>query len=130
MKQDMHASRVLLNTVMPFVLVPCVPVASHLLVTVAELDKELGGRSRVGTYLTETVRTYEDLQKGWAKVIWDLAATAWVLNPDWVPTRELPSPILLDDRKWKLDPSRHKIWVAEEVRRNEIMGDFYLKATG
>lgn len=128
MKQDMQASRILLDTVVPFILVPCKPVASHLSVTVAELEKELDGRSRLGTYLTGIVRNYEGMQRGESKVIWDLAATAWVLNPEWVPTQEEPSPILLDDRTWKLDPSRHKIRIAREVSRNQILRDFYLKA--
>lgn len=130
LKQDIAASRVLLDTEMPFVLAPCVPVASHLLVTVPELEKELGGHSRLGTYLTEIVSGYEQRksQRGWAKEIWDLAATAWVLDPDWLLTREEPSPILLDDRTWKHDPTRHRISIGYRVNRNAIMGDFYKRA--
>lgn len=128
LQQDMAASRVLLDTEMPFVLVPCLPVASHLLVTVPELEKELGGHSRLGTYLTDIVRDYGKGERGWSKEIWDIAATAWVLNPDWVPTRELPSPVLLDNHTWKHDASRHKIRIAGQIRRNKILADFYIKA--
>ncbi|MEI9999839.1 MAG: hypothetical protein WDO13_12120 [Verrucomicrobiota bacterium] len=38
LEQDIHASRVLLDSGVPLVFLPCYPVTSHLITTVAELE--------------------------------------------------------------------------------------------
>lgn len=53
--QDVMASRVILDSGVPLVLVPCMSVASYLSVTGPELEYYLKGKSRIGTYLCETV---------------------------------------------------------------------------
>lgn len=128
LEQDVSASRVLLDFNVPLVLLPCYPVTSHLITTVAELDQQLAPYSRLGAYLTDIVRNYQGNPSGWSKNIWDISASAWMINADWVKTDEKPSPILKDDLTWQLDADRRRILIAREVDRDAIFADFFAKA--
>ena len=63
----------------------------------------------------------------WSKVIWDIAAVAYVVNPSWVPTNLVHSPILTDQMTWSVDQSRHFIKVAVSVDRDQIFKDLFSK---
>jgi inosine-uridine nucleoside N-ribohydrolase len=130
LKQDVHAARVLLNSPVPLTLVPCVPVASHLSITVAELEKHLAPFSRLGQYLTDIVRGYGDNQPGWSKVIWDLAVSAWAVTPGALKIVEESAPALCDDLTWRRDPGGRTIKVTRLIDRDAVMADFYTKANG
>ncbi len=126
--QDPHASRILLEALAPLVLVPCMPVASHLIVTVPELEAQLAPYSKLGAYLTDIVRSYSDNAPGWSKVIWDIAVTAWLLQPDVAEMFEEPSPVLEENLTWSHPPGRPMIRVVRRLERDLIMADFYAKA--
>jgi purine nucleosidase len=120
LEQDITASRVLLDS--------NVPVTSHLITTVAELEQQLAPYSRLGAYLTDIVRNYHGNPPGWSKNIWDISASAWMIDANWVKTDEKPSPILKDDLTWQLDADRRRILIAREVDRDAIFADFFAKA--
>ncbi|MCE0496862.1 MAG: nucleoside hydrolase [Methylacidiphilales bacterium] len=126
--QDLHAARVLLDSPVPLVLLPCHPVTSHLIVTVPELEKHLAPHSKLGAYLTDIVRHYGDDSPGWSKVIWDISASAWLVHPGWIVTSEEPSPLLRDDATWGDRAGRRPIQIAHELYRDAIFADFYAKA--
>jgi purine nucleosidase len=128
LQQDLHAARVLLDSPVPLILLPCYPVTSHLIVTVPELEKHLEGRSQLGAYLTEIVRHYGDNSLGRSKVIWDISASAWLVNPSWIATSEEPSPLLRDDITWGDRSGRRPIQIAYELNRDAIFEDFFTKA--
>jgi inosine-uridine nucleoside N-ribohydrolase len=125
--QDPHAARVVLNSGVPLVHIPCYGVASHLLTTRAELRDHIAGRSRIGDYLWRTFYMYHPGSDPWAKEIWDISAIAWLINPDWVPTELVPAPVLSDDIKWSQPPNRHLIRNATFVYRNPIFKDLFQK---
>lgn len=125
---DLHASRLLMEARAPLVLLPCFPVVSHLSTTVAELENHLAPYSKLGAYLTEIVRAYGKGRPVWSKVIWDIAASAWIVNPAWVRTREVPSPVLREDVTWGTAPGRPTIRMAWSIDRDAILGDFFAKA--
>lgn len=54
--QDMLASQHMFNCGVPLVLIPCMGVASHLTLTLPELDTLLIGKSKMGTYLGQIMR--------------------------------------------------------------------------
>ena len=130
LQQDVHAARVLLDGPAPLVLIPCNPVASHLAVTVPELEKHLEPYSDLGRYLTEIVRGYGDSSPGWSKIIWDIAVSAWAIQPEWVLTSRQSSPILRDDLTWDRarGVDRKQIEIAHSVLRDGIFGDFFVRA--
>ena len=128
LKQDLHAARVLLDMEVPLVLLPCHPVTSHLITTVAELEQHLAPFSTLGGYLTKIVHDYAGNPPGWSKVIWDISASAWLIDPEWAPSDSTPSPILRDDMTWEISPDRRRIEVVRQVYRDRIFADFFAKA--
>ena len=130
--QDVHAARVVLDSGVPFVLLPTRGVVSHLLTTVSEMERYVQGQGKIGDYLVEIFKDYHKDHYGWSKVIWDLSATAYLVNSSWVPTEIVHSPILTDEVTWSFDNSRHFMRVATGVNRDAIFRDLFekLRAAG
>ena len=127
LKQDVPAARLVFDCGVPFVQIPCMGVTSHLLTTVAELEAYVSGRGAIGDYLVEIVKGYEDNHVGWSKQIWDIAAIAYLIDPSWVPTQLVHSPILTDQVTWSVDRSRHLIRYANTIHRDPIFRDLFAK---
>ena len=127
LKQDVPAAQVVFDCGVPFVQIPCATVASHLLTTMAELAQYVQPQGDIGQYLYEICDSYRNDQYAWSKEIWDISATGWLVDADWVPSHVVPSPILTDQVTWSVDASRHPVRVAHSVRRNQIFGDLFGK---
>jgi len=127
LKQDITASRLLLDCGVPLIQIPCLPVASHLLTSLHELEANLKGKSEVGDYLYKIFSDYAEDHFGRAKEIWDISAVAWLIDPQWVPTVVTHSPLLSDQCTWSADNSRHLMRCAVFVHRNPIFRDLFLK---
>ena len=127
MRQDVFSARVLFDCGVPLIHIPCRGVTTHLLTTLPELEAYLGGKSAIGDYLIEIARGYTDDHFGWSKVIWDVAAIAWLLDGSWVPTNIIASPIVTDQVTWSFDPTRHLIRSARFVDRDKIFADLFRK---
>lgn len=156
--QDQIASRLILDSGVPLVLVPCMTAASNLTVTTPELEAHLRGRSRVGTYLSDIVtgQLNQEMGLGWlrlfhkvyckgmddygaagspytdtsvspSRIIWDISAVAYMINPTWCPSTLAPTPWLTADCCWKLDPKRHLMRVCNFVYRDAVFGDLFEK---
>lgn len=127
LRQDLTAARVLLDGPVSLKWLPCFPVTSHLVVTIAELESHLKPHGALGDYLTKSVRRYREQYPGSSKEIWDIGATAWALNPEWIRTIIAPSPILNDNLTWTIDPNRRLIETALWPDRKAIFRDFFTK---
>ena len=127
LRQDVKAAQVVLNSGVPFVILPTRPVISHFHTTIPELKHYLAGKNELSDYLYEIVVEYSKGREAWSKVIWDVTAVAWLINPSWVPTDLVHSPILTDQVTYSLDRSRHFIRMATEVRRDPIFRDLFDK---
>ena len=127
LKQDVPAAQVVFNSGVPMVLIPCFGVTSHLLTTVPELEAYVSGRGAIGDYLVEIVKGYHADHVGWSKVIWDISTIAYLIDPSWVPTQLVHSPILTDQVTWSVDHSRHFIRYANYIHRDPIFRDLYAK---
>ncbi len=125
LQQDVAAARVVLDSGVPVVLLPCNNVVSHLTTTLPELERHLDGRSAIGTYLTGIVRACGREGTAWSRVIWDVSAVAWLVNAEWVPSSLVSSPILTDQLTWSVDRRRHPVRVADEVSRDAILTDLF-----
>ncbi len=124
---DVPAAQIVFDSGVPFVQIPCHPVASHLLTTRAELEHFVKGRGAIGDYLVDIFTAYSQNHFASSKVIWDMSAVAWLLDASWVPTDVVHSPLLTDQQTWSHDPSRHFMRVARTVRRDAIFGDLFAK---
>ncbi len=134
LSQDRHASRVLFDSGVPLVQVPTKNVSEHLRTTLPEVEFWLKGRSRLCDYLyNQFVEYAKEHTKdkphpyAWSKVIWDISVVAWLLNPRWVPSALVPSPVLTDDFRWQRPPGRHTIRVATDVNRDAVFYDLFTK---
>lgn len=126
--QDPVASRLLLTDSPSLTHIPCHGVSSHMLTSLGELESHLAGRGAIGDYLLTLFRRYRADHFGYAKEIWDLAATAYIVNPAWVPTRVVPSPCLdVDTLTWVTDPDPQPVREATMVFRNPVFQDLFTK---
>ena len=125
--QDISAAQVIFNCGVPLVQIPCKNVSEHLRTTVPEMERYAKGRGDIGDYLYEIFAAYHEDHFAWSKVIWDIAAIAWMVNPKWVPSHISPSPILTSECTWSFDSSRHFIRVAIDAHRDAIFGDLFRK---
>jgi purine nucleosidase len=127
LKQDVVAAQVVFDSGVPLVHIPCMGVTSHLLTTVSELEQYVSGKGAIGDYLVDIVKGYHSDHVGWSKVIWDISTIAYLINPDWVPTQLVHSPILTDQVTWSVDHSRHLIRYANYIHRDPIFRDLFAK---
>jgi inosine-uridine nucleoside N-ribohydrolase len=125
--QDVPAARVVFDSGVPFVVLPTRPVVSHLHTTIPELKHYLEGKNELSDYLYNIVVEYSGGKDAWSKVIWDVSAVAWLINPSWVPTQLVHSPILTDQVTFSVDHSRHFIRMANDIHRDAIFRDLFSK---
>ena len=125
--QDIKASKLIFDCGVPLIQIPCAGVADHLTTTVPEVERYIQGQGKIGNYLAEIFKNYHTDHFGWSKVIWDLSATAYVINPTWISTYLTHSPVLTDQFTWSVDTSRHMIRVARSVSRDKVFRDLFTK---
>ncbi len=129
LQQDVLAAQVVFNSGVPLVALPCQNVVSHLHTTIPELRYYLKGKNELSDYLYNIVEEYSEGKTVWSKVIWDVSAVAWLVNPAWVATDLVHSPILTDQKTFSADHSRHFIRMATSLNRDAIFKDMFEKLT-
>ncbi|HDQ00668.1 MAG TPA: nucleoside hydrolase [bacterium] len=127
MKQDLLASRLIFDSGVPLLQIPCQGVASHLAVSGPEIEKYVAGKGQIGDYLAQIYRDFEAEHQSMSKVIWDIAPVAYLINSDWVLTNLTNSPIITDQITYSFNPKRHLMRIAYAVKRDSIFQDFFSK---
>jgi inosine-uridine nucleoside N-ribohydrolase len=125
--QDVPAARVVLNSGVPIVIMPCANVVSHFHTTIPELKTYLQGKNTLSDYLLNMTIEYSGGKDAWSKVIWDVTAVAWLVNPSWLPTNLEHSPVLTDQVTYSFDHTRHFIRMATSLNRDAIFRDLFGK---
>lgn len=132
--QDIHASRLMFDSGVPLVYLPGYHVGAQLKISLPEMEQFVAGKGAIGDYLyhlyvnnpLHKMFALEDTtRRTW--VIWDIIDIAWLINPGWVPTMRVSSPVLDDSLYWQRDDQRHSILEGYDVQRDEIYIDFYNK---
>ncbi|MEM9883806.1 MAG: nucleoside hydrolase [Planctomycetota bacterium] len=136
---DRAASRVLFDSGVPLVHVPCVNVAQKLRSSVPELRHHLAGRNALCDFLVQRYAEYEDYEAPkkqkrnagrpivYSKEVWDVAPLAWLIDPAWARSALRPSPRLTGDGKLSFDPGRHLIRQLDDLDRDAVFGDLFTK---
>lgn len=136
LKQDVTASRLIFDCGVPFVHVPCLGVASHLLTTKAELAETIAGRNPVCDFLYERFCAYNADHFAYGKEIWDVAPIAWLIDERWAPSRLVPSPRLMGEWQgegrsghlyFEQAAERHLMREVWSLQRNPIFRDLFTK---
>jgi purine nucleosidase len=130
LRQDLVASQVLFDSGVPLVHVPCLNVASQLAATREEIEARVRPAGLIGEFLAGRFAEYVVDEIEISKVIWDLAAVGWLLNPSWTTTEIVDSPILTDDMTWSPDERRHLIGEVTGLRRDSIFEDLFGRLAG
>lgn len=125
--QDIPATRVVFDCGVPLVQLPCKGVTSHLITTKYELEARLAGKNQLCDTLIEIFKSYRQNGIGHGKEIWDIVAIAYLIEPEWVATNLIHSPILTDQFTFSVDQSRHFIRQAWQLDRNAIFSDLFEK---
>ena len=126
-RQDLNASRLIFDSGVPLVQLPCTPVVTHFSTTVPEMEHYLSGQGETAEYLLRIFKEYREDHFAWSKVLWDMTAVAWVINSEWLPSNLLHTPIVTDQYTLSADQSRHFMRVVYFVRRDPIFQDFFNK---
>lgn len=132
LEQDLHATRVLLDSGVPLVYLPGFHVGAQLRLSLPEVERWVQPCGALGAALHHlfTHNPLWELQgisdffaHSW--VMWDLICIAWVINPAWVPGELRPTPRLGHDLRWQHDDTRPLMFEAFGVRRDALFGDFF-----
>lgn len=132
--QDPLASQLLFDCGVPHVYLPGYYIGENLKLSLPDMEAWVKGKGKIGDYLYhlythnpihKMIGVNEHFARTW--VIWDLINFAWMMNPDWVPSRLLPSPILTDDLYYRQGENRHLMREAYGCNRDEIFRDLFTK---
>lgn len=130
LKQDIHASRVLLNSGVALCQMPAMGGSHQLTTCVAELEACLGGGGPVARYLTDNVHRWADKQVdpyAYTKAIWDVGVFGMLNCMSWTPSYLASTPVLTDDLHWAYDPRRPLMRTAYYVNRDSVFRDVFTK---
>ena len=132
-RQDVASVRVVLNSEVAMVLVPCKGVVSAFATTKYEMEHWLKDKNELCDYLCKVaVEEAEENNRGqyWSKPIWDVCAVAWLLKGDFVLDRLEHMPIAEYDHKWSFDSKRPMIRYVYHIKRDRLFEDLFTKLSG
>ncbi|MBQ8803924.1 MAG: nucleoside hydrolase [Tyzzerella sp.] len=126
--QDVAAARVVFDSGVPMVQIPCMGVTSHLATTEPELRAHLKGKSEIGDYLYQITCDIAARQEGkyWSRIIWDISTIMWLVGPQKCLSEQLVhSPIVTYDGTYSVDTRRHFIKVISWFERDQIFEELF-----
>jgi len=132
--QDVAAARVVTDSGVPMVILPCRGVVDSLTTTGPELRYWLQGKNPLCDYLVaQTVEEAESYAAGrvWSRVIWDIASIAWLVDDEgrMMDSELIPTPIPQYDHHVSRDGRRHLCRYVYHVDRDAIFGDLFARLT-
>lgn len=125
--QDISASRVLFDSGVALTHIPCFGVANTLATSVPELQYYFANTSTIGKYIANIAPNCPWIGFASRKVIWDIAAVGYILDPQWFTARFHASPLINDNFSWSFDNRRHPVRVIQFIERDELFRDLFRK---
>lgn len=134
MYQDIAAARVVMQSGVPFVQLPCRGVVSSFTISKPELEFWLKGRNPLADYLAEnTIKAADSYAKGlpWTRVLWDVTAVAWLLNDSQrlMESRIVPAAIPTYDNLYAINHNGCLMSYVYNINRDNLMTDLIRKLT-
>ncbi len=133
-RQDIKAVQTVFDSKVELVVIPCRNVASNLSTTIYELEHYLNEPTELNEYLKKIfIKCKKNFMKepkdeiGSSKTLWDLSAIAYEINSDWFKAEEISCPEVLDNGLYQQTEDRHKVTFVNDLFRNKIYQDFFLK---
>lgn len=132
MAQDYASARVVMQSGVPFVQLPCRGVVSGFTVSKYELEYWLKGKNKLADYLAQnTIDEAESYASGkpWTRVIWDVTAVAWLLNEGerFMMSRIVKTPKVTNEGQYVANPSGDDMNYVYYIHRDSLMQDLISK---
>ncbi len=133
MIQDIAAARVVFDSGVALIQLPCMGVVSHFSVSGPELTYWLKDKgSAIADYLVDyTLAEADTYAKGkvWSRVIWDVTAVAWLMNEGdrFMSGKILPRPIVTYDGAYAYDTARKPMLYIDQINRDALMRDLFAR---
>ena len=132
MRQDIAAVRVVYNSGIPYVQLPCNGVVSSFRTSKPELEYWLVGKNPLADYLAKNaISAAESYASGkpWTRAIWDVTAVAWLLNEGdkFMESRIVESPIPSYDDLYHYDKLTQPMRYVYFIKRDSLMNDLFTK---
>ncbi len=127
--QDVYAAKVIFDSGVPLLQLPCWGVVDHLATTVPELRHYLGEKNQLCDYLVDIVDNYGG-GMCWSKVIWDISAIAALICPESEDIIIKPTPIVTLDGTYSFDDGRHDMLYCRAINRDTIFARLFSLLAG
>lgn len=131
--QDIAAARVIFESRVPLVQIPCMGVVSSFTVSGPELKAYLKGKNPLCDYLADFTEQ-EALACGggrtWSRPIWDVTAVGWLLDGDLMSDRIEYAPLPEYDHRYSLRKNSHFYKYVYYINRDNLLEDLVKKLTG
>lgn len=129
--EDISAARVLFDSGVPLVHLPCWGVVESFAISRPELETYFLGKNPLADYLAGyAVKEVEKWAAGtaWTKVIWDVTAAAWLLNDGqrFMKERIVSCPEISGTR-YIFSEKRHSMKYVYRIERDALMTDLVNK---
>lgn len=130
--EDVAAARVLFDSGVPLVQLPCWGVVENFSISRPELETYFLGKTPLVDYLAGyAIAAMEEWAPGtaWAKVLWDVTAVAWLLNDGqrFMNDRIVSCPEIAGASGYIFSEGRHSMRYIYRVERDALMTDMIRK---
>lgn len=131
-RQDVAAARVVFNSGIPLLQVPCAGVCTEFRTSVPELKYYLSGANALCDYLVSNVEeecadAAKRGNKAPSRIIWDVTAAAALICPKGCQAVSIPRPLISSDGLYSTDLSRTHYLYVRSLDRDCIYGDLFEK---
>lgn len=131
-RQDVAAARVVFQSGVPLVILPCMGVVSAFTTTGPELEHWLKGKNPLCDYLVEhTVEAAHEYARGrvWSRSIWDVTAIGWLMNEhgNLMLDKLIPTPIPEYDHHYAQDARRPLCRMVYHINRDMLFADLFTR---
>ena len=130
--EDVAAARILFDSGVPLVHLPCWGVVEGFSISRPELEAYFVGKNPLADYLARyAIRAVEEWAAGtaWAKVLWDVTAVAWLLNDGsrFMNDRLVSCPEIAGASGYVFSEGRHTMRYVYRIERDSLMTDMIRK---
>ena len=133
MMQDIAAARVIFNSAVPLVQLPCFGVVSAFSVSESDFNTWFKGKNKICDFLVENVMQAQLKKEGrpWTRIVWDVTAVAWLLNDHdaFMESTIMPCYIPGYDLKYTITPNSKMIRYVNYIKRDALFEDLVKKLT-
>lgn len=126
-RQDVEAVKYVFDSGVKLKVIPCNGVASNLVTFIYELRHYLDDEKPLNKYLCN--RFYNDGRHGITKrrVIWDISAVAYIVNPYWFEEKTVDTPSIREDLSYEFKKNDSKIDFITNLNQVGIYDDLFKK---